>query len=415
MTNTWNHVAQNFHNFLRKTLQREFTIFEKNIRKLNQTERNSARESAMKYMLGGSLSWEPVVNEDLRYSLCQSILPWREKYQSSLPIGSASSIKKQDCPELIRWMADLSKHRDQCAQREDIEYPKGCMKQHRLIPLGSLKMRHIMVTKTVLKEELLPLVNNIAQSKTRKDPNPSFESYFPGILKLKPCRGAVFADYFCTDGVSVSLRYMKPIDVSANSVLKKYKKDKGFVTVEGQDMQSENPPKKPLNGQRLIGIDPGRRDVVFGSVFGIKETVRLSTGQLCHESGRRWMKKVSDRIFSNVQIGNTSLSDAKAKLPTSKTSSLEQWEQFIASYIPLMQLTLNTWKRRVIRKTSFWCYGKRDKCLDRLCKKITGGERGTLVAFGGAAACSTGCGYAPVPQKRLRTFAQDPWSTYLSH
>ena len=115
---------------------------------------------------------------------------------------------------------------------------------------------------------------------------------------------------------------------------------------------------------------------------------------------------MSDRIFSNVQIGNTSLSDAKAKLPTSKTSSLEQWEQFIASYIPLMQLTLNTWKRRVIRKTSFWCYGKRDKCLDTLCKKITGGERGTLVAFGGAAACSTGCGYAPVPQKRLRSRLQ---------
>ena len=37
-----------------------------------------------------------------------------------------------------------------------------------------------------------------------------------------------------------------------------------------------------------------------------------------------------------------------------------------------------------------------------ICKQITGGVRGTLVAFGGSS-CSTGCGYAPAPQKRLRT------------
>ena len=38
--------------------------------------------------------------------------------------------------------------------------------------------------------------------------------------------------------------------------------------------------------------------------------------------------------------------------------------------------------------------------MDALCKDITAGVRGTLVGFGGD--CSTGCGYAPVPQKRLR-------------
>ena len=64
--------------------------------------------------------------------------------------------------------------------------------------------------------------------------------------------------------------------------------------------------------------------------------------------------------------------------------------------------TLDVWKKKCFRKTAFWCYGKKDKCLDTLCKNITGGIRGTLVAFGGASSCSTGCGYAPVPQKRLR-------------
>ena len=71
-------------------------------------------------------------------------------------------------------------------------------------------------------------------------------------------------------------------------------------------------------------------------------------------------------------------------------------------YVPLLQPTLDVWKRKGLRKTAFWCYGRRDRCLDALCKDVTAGVRGTLVAFGGASSCSTGCGYAPVPQKRLR-------------
>ena len=157
MANTWTHVAQNFHNFLRKAFQRSLSIFEKDVRRLTNGERNSARESAMMHALGGESWWEEVVQEDLRQHLHQLYNPWLQKYESSLPIGTAQSIKKEACPELIRWMADLSKHRDSCEAREDVEYYKGCMRRHRLIPLGSLKMRHIMVTKTVLKLELLPL------------------------------------------------------------------------------------------------------------------------------------------------------------------------------------------------------------------------------------------------------------------
>jgi len=167
-------------------------------------------------------------------------------------------------------------------------------------------------------------------------------------------------------------------------------------------MKSTHPPRLPLEGERLIALDPGRRDVVFGSVHGSDETVHMSTGQLCHDSGRRWSMRHSDKVFSKVMQENTTLAEAKANLPSSKTSSWVCWETFIAAYTPLMQVTLDVWKKKCFRKTAFWCYGKRDRCLDALCSDITGGVRGTLVAFGGASSCSTGCGYAPVPQKRLR-------------
>ena len=102
---------------------------------------------------------------------------------------------------------------------------------------------------------------------------------------MRPCPGAVFADYFATDGVSVSLRYKKPVSVAMSAVVKRYKKDKGFVTVEGQDMRSAQPPRLPQEGERLIAIDPGRRDVVFGSVYDSQETVRLSNYVMTADAG----------------------------------------------------------------------------------------------------------------------------------
>ena len=400
MANTWTHVAQNF---LRQAFQREFSIFETDVRKLTDNERNAARESAMRHALGGEAHWPSIVRNDIRQCLEKCYLPWKEKHQASIPVSDAQRIDPKDCPGLIRWMADLSAHRDACAAREDVIFFRGCMKQHRLIPLGSLKVRHILINATILKEELLSLEKSHRHGTEAKVTDPRFEDYFPGIEKLKPCKSAIFADYFATDGVSASLLFKKPVSVAMSEVTKRYKKHKGFVVVEGEDTRARaHPPQKPQKGQRLIALDPGRRDVVFGSVHGSTETVRMSTEQLVHDSGRRWSKRHSQKVFAKVPYGNVTLEEANAQLPSSKTASLNVWKHFLDHYIPMMQVILDTWKKKSFRKTAFWCYGKRDQCLDALCKRITGGIRGTLVAFGGSS-CSTGCGYAPAPQKRLRT------------
>jgi hypothetical protein len=126
MANTWTHVAHNFHKFLRQAFQREFSIFETDVRRLTDKERNCAREFAMGHCLGGNGCWNAIVQDDLRRHLRRVYLPWRRKYKESLPVEDAQKIEKEDCPELIRWMADLSAHRDRCAAREDVEFYKGC-------------------------------------------------------------------------------------------------------------------------------------------------------------------------------------------------------------------------------------------------------------------------------------------------
>ena len=93
-------------------------------------------------------SWDPAVQDDLRSHLERVYRPWTDKYGS---VKDSQQIKKEDCPELIRWMAELAAHRDRCAVREDVIFYKGCLRTPRLIPLGSLKVRHILITKYVFK------------------------------------------------------------------------------------------------------------------------------------------------------------------------------------------------------------------------------------------------------------------------
>ena len=179
----------------------------------------------------GETSWDPVVQDDLRSHLERVYRPWTDKYGS---VKDSQQIKKEDCPELIRWMAELAAHRDRCHVREDVIFYKGCLRTHRLIPFGSPKVRHNLITKYVFKNELLPLARRFRKSKTPNDPDPSFEGYPPGLPKLKPRQGAAFANYFASDGVSASLLYKKPVNVPMSEVVKRYKKHKGFVAVEGR-------------------------------------------------------------------------------------------------------------------------------------------------------------------------------------
>ena len=174
------------------------------------------------------------------------------------------------------------------------------------------------------------------------------------------------------------------------------------MSTEGQDARSAVPPRLPQAGQRLIALDPGRRDLVFGSVHNSTETVHMSTGQFCHENGTRWRRREAKKVFSKISWGDSTIDAIQQQLPSSKTSSLDAWEDYLDARLPLMQTLLDAWKKRCFRKSALWIYGKRDRCIDHLCKRITGGVPGTLVAFGGAASCSTGFGYAPAPQKRLR-------------
>ena len=84
--------------------------------------------------------------------------------------------------------------------------------------------------------------------------------------------------------------------------------------------------------------------------------------------------------------------------------------------MPLLGAWLAAHRVRRARRERFQVYSRTNASLDKMCHTICGHRRSrrdgnawphssphpTLVAFGAASSCSTGFGYAPAPQRRLR-------------
>ena len=100
-----------------------------------------------------------------------------------------------------------------------------------------------------------------------------------------------------------------------------------------------------------------------------------------------------------MDIKSPGLRDALIDLPSSR--SHETWNLYLAAVLPLLQKRAEALQLFCVRRARLMNYMRRDRELDRICNDLCGGQP-TIVAFGAANACSTGFGYAPAPQSRLR-------------
>ena len=203
-----------------------------------------------------------------------------------------------------------------------------------------------------------------------------------------------------------------------------------FLSVEGVDMKAVNPPVTPVVGQRIVSIDPGRRDMIVALAktwteenkdSGVRvgeeaaEVIKMSTRQHAHESKRNRSER---RTRLHLKQRNVSIDDKGAtmsvaeyqstRLLSPKVSSLEEYKTYIKSLGPILGPWLEVHRIGNVQRGKFEVYINRDKSLDQLCRRIVGKEgssqtKPVLVAFGsGAQVCSSGFGYAPAPMKWLR-------------
>ena len=229
----------------------------------------------------------------------------------------------------------------------------------------------------------------------------TFEDHFPGLSRMVK-HSKPFQNYFRTDGISVSL--LMKAQMGEKRVRKRHRK------VEDQ------PYLQPQPGQRVVGIDPGRRDMIACVSNQDDASFTVSTKSMEVESGRRAARIHTRRMLRKCLVpseeGPLSLLTKLSALPSRR----DDWIAFIGATLPILETISAIYQKRSLRRSRFASYMKRDRALDELCKRITGGQlrcqtgrkrytsgqEGTLVAFGAANACSTGFGYAPAPQERLR-------------
>lgn len=138
-------------------------------------------------------------------------------------------------------------------------------------------------------------------------------------------------------------------------------------------------------------------------------SLRVSTREYRCRAGASEAARITKWAF---KAARPTLWEELRRLPCNK--DFLRWGDYVAAALPILDERIRAMQLRCVRRARFTSYMKRDKTLDSICHRLCGAEirssdksivasdRPVLVAFGAANACSTGFGYAPAPQSRLR-------------
>ncbi len=218
-----------------------------------------------------------------------------------------------------------------------------------------------------------------------------FHKAFPNIERIKS--RAKFKTFLRTDGVACSVVYERKVCGTRAS------RKEALCASERSDLESPSPPLAPREGQRLIGVDPGRRDMIVAVEHNSGEVLKMSTRTHVHECGRAKAKRLTLKTLRTVVIPSTGLNlvQTLSKSPSGKEIQKTHWELYLSFILPLVDVRAEAYRRRAIRRVRFENFMKRDKSLDTLCNRLCALGRGTrdqtvLIAFGDGSHCSTGFG-----------------------
>jgi len=445
------------------------------------------------------LLFPPEAPPQLKTTLQGIIDTWNLNHKAVLPCPTPEfAANKCKFSALYRWMLELQLHRSNCLVRATKHYQGNevearnifgdSAKAFRPLPLASRKIKHVVVDKSCLRDLLLTMHNidentipclrmdvddqvslaylhakavkkekwlqlhpderdvkkrirTIRSEESKEKENLKFWHHFPGAAALLQHaggrKGAKLHPFLRTDGVAVSVSIRKPGSAAHLS---------GKALLNLKDLDEGNPkPLQPQPLQRIVFIDPGRRDMIFAHIedygppdpltgnFSVESAFqyKVSTKRMERECHTKRTANVTTSTLKRVYVlpdgqhaesEHVTLLEALENLPGSR--AYETWNRYEQAAIPLLDTALHAMQRKAIQKAKFDGYKARDSALDRVCKFLCRGkpipapplqkhalekrfkpfqkDLPLLVAFGNGRACSTGLGYCPAPQGRLR-------------
>jgi hypothetical protein len=311
------------------------------------------------------------LNKDWIHQIQCAVNGWNCRTQTQLPLEVEDFIQTQrqilDPPQEGITDTWLKEHRNAIIRYfwvilkylETIETAK----KFNLAPIHSISSHFLMIDTPVLfymsKEAgLIPKDSKVNEFKTDN---------YRDIFKFKESERYRFSEKIQTDGVSICFHYrIKPKD------------------------RKETPEEKY---ERIIGIDPGRSNLIFGvekTSKGLK-TYRLTRNEYYCASGMnkrtrqafKWQKHIhsEEQTFSQV---------------SPKTTNPEQWDSFLRNYISVYN---KLWEAKTGKKWArarFRVFGLKKKVIDRFFKQMKGPVK-PLICFGSAKFKPNGKGELSAP------------------
>ena len=414
----------------------------------------------------------------------------RERFPSLAKCGKAEWIKESHLPDILRLLHELHRHRDcelaqvmqdeTCTEEEAHQFMRrGCLKAFKLLPLADYEVKYVPISSTVLWTCILPYAKELSSDPeereliakeiarqsnvkrkvdlenqrikaamgekapkrlrlegSRKDQRTadtlqSFQFAFQALQPLR--RGWQFANHIDSDGIGCSLHFVKEEVPDLDNI---QESTKVIGKGEGRDLRARFPPVHPVHGQRVVGIDPGRRDMVVAVEPESGGTFKISTRRHAHEACRVTKANCKNDLLTAIAdpfLPGKTLKEAMEASPPAKGISGSVWRTYLDYIIPRVDIRCKALHPYSLRRKRFQNYRKRDESLNAICKSIVSLANvnaalplPALVAFGDGTRTFTGFGYSPAPQKRLRhrletvfgarvTLIHEPMTSQICH
>jgi hypothetical protein len=411
-------------------MKRKLHIYNVAFRTDVQSAKYKFLKAAMKHIQGmDSLSLEILVEEyvcangqSFLNNVLATIQRWKSTYTDVFPLyGTYSCLRNWD--KLVPWVYELRKDLDKDLA---VHFPnetgriKGLYKQFALFPQPSLAMKHLTLDTSTLVDVLyamrndgLEVGNNVDRTRyingfkrfvdmTRPEFRANmiehWKEIFPGIPRLLTGQKE-FTGCIRTDGISVCVLCERPQSGHEESGGRKRGRPDAKSANEVFSIEDTNMNRiEHIN--RLIAIDPGRRDIVTAQSYSEDQQkmghMNISNGTFNHWRGTKHIRTKQNRRKDAHGLMEMS------GLPSGKVIQLASWMDYLRSVLRWIPSAFPYYQSKTTRRIRLETYKREYKALDRCCREITKNEEThPVIAFGHNQATS-GFGYASAPCQALK-------------
>ncbi|HZK61772.1 MAG TPA: hypothetical protein VFC41_06815, partial [Anaerovoracaceae bacterium] len=346
--------------------------------------------------------------------LVDELIELRELYE--IPIPTTTNLKKfwfKWIPWMYIILKDFCKLHQQYLRPDERSFLKG-RRLFTLLPEHNVRPLSIQLDTTSLKS-MCPILKEVGfidhHHAYDDDENHLLWSKVFDLSKFPKSGQSKFCHSLKTDGYSVSLYMEKSSDNDETKVKgrhkNKKKKTKEVIIGDHDSTSEENKRVKKYKiepGRRIVGVDPGRRDLFFGIYSdekGKDQKVKCSNAEYYAMAGFKRRIKL-DKKYWNVSESTRQLKKFNKETQSSKVSTVTEYIQYLKYFLQHYQDILHHYCQTKYKRLRFETYGRQQKAIDHLCRRLTGGDPNTIIAYGDAGFSSTSKGNAPTPNKGFK-------------